>query len=342
MVERRSDGKTSLALLGGVAPLSVAAAVALLYFMSSILIPCAIALVLVAMFDPLFERLGKYRIPLGVGVFIAFVVLALIFFILGSVLYAGLFGIIERWEFYSGKFQAIANSAMLATGFDPRLVDIPELLKNAAGTALGIGGTFMGFLGNAFVVLLLFAFAAFEKPKLLKAAKSGSLPVNVAGIVTQFDLTFDRVSRFFAVKVLLSAVHGIACWIIFKIMGVDFAELWAALAFAMYMIPVFGSPLVSVLAATTFLLQSYPDWGMPLLLLLLVNVSGTVIGSIIDPALSGHELDVSPLLAMVSLLFWGWIWGITGAILAIPLTALARVVLEQVMKAKPSVGEATR
>ena len=74
---------------------------------------------------------------------------------------------------------------------------------------------------------------------------------------------------------------------------------------------------------------------IPILAFILMQVVQTVMGNVVDPKLMAFSLNLSPLLVLVSLIFWGWLWGIIGMILAVPLTATIKIIFENIEALRP-------
>ena len=119
-------------------------------------------------------------------------------------------------------------------------------------------------------------------------------------------------------------------WTAFSLIGVDFAFIWAVLSFLFNFIPSIGSIVVGVTSSVFALVQFYPDCephsrgGISMLTIQLV------LGNVIDPKLQGDSLKISPVVILFSLLFWGWLWGIVGLFLAVPLTVALKIVFENI------------
>jgi predicted PurR-regulated permease PerM len=110
------------------------------------------------------------------------------------------------------------------------------------------------------------------------------------------------------------------------VIGVDFALFWGFLAFVLNYVPTVGSILAALPALAVSLLQLGPGPTAVLAVVYLaVNIS---IGNVLDPILVGRRLGLSTLVVMLSLVFWGWTWGLIGMFLALPLTAAAKIALE--------------
>jgi len=106
------------------------------------------------------------------------------------------------------------------------------------------------------------------------------------------------------------------------IVGVDFAVLWGLSAFLFNFIPSIGPAIATIPPVVVALLTLGPGAALAAAIgCLVVNV---VIGNVVEPRLMGEQLGLSTLVVFVSMLFWGWLWGPVGALLAVPLTMLLR------------------
>jgi len=111
--------------------------------------------------------------------------------------------------------------------------------------------------------------------------------------------------------------------------------MWGVLIFLFNFIPYIGS-LVAVTLPIILSILKYADepW-KPLLITLLLLLIQRVVDNFIEPRLTGRKLGLSPLIVLLSLAFWGWLWGIVGMILAVPLTVIAKIILENIPETKP-------
>ena len=116
------------------------------------------------------------------------------------------------------------------------------------------------------------------------------------------------------------------------IIGVDFAILWGFLAFLLNFIPNIGSAIAAVPAVLIALVQLGP--GPAVLTAILYIVVNTIIGNVIEPKLLGKNLGLSVLVVFLSLIFWGWVFGTAGMLLAVPLTMTIKLILDQMDELK--------
>jgi predicted PurR-regulated permease PerM len=179
-------------------------------------------------------------------------------------------------------------------------------------------------LGNTFIVLLTTAFILLETNNLRRRVPLALRlnPEQVAGA----EQALVAVHHYLLIKALVSLATGLAVWLWLLLIGVEFPILWALLAFVLNFIPNFGSLLAAVPPALLALVRSGPTDMLAVLAgFVVVNL---VLGSILEPRIMGRRLGLSPLAVLFSLIFWGWVWGSVGLLLAVPLTMVVKIVLE--------------
>jgi AI-2 transport protein TqsA len=130
--------------------------------------------------------------------------------------------------------------------------------------------------------------------------------------------------------VLLGAVS----WVIMALFGLEFALLWAVLAAFLNFVPYVGSVLGVALPVLMALVQ-FGEPGVVLTLLLALTAAQFVIGNFLDPYVMGNSLNLSPFAILVSLAVWSALWGIPGAFLAVPITAIMTIVLSEFSGTRP-------
>jgi predicted PurR-regulated permease PerM len=136
----------------------------------------------------------------------------------------------------------------------------------------------------------------------------------------------SKIKSYMVLKALISLFTGIVIWIALSFIGTDYAFLWGVLAFLFNFIPNIGSIIAAVPAVFISLVQLGSM--SALLVTLLYVVVNITIGSIIEPKIMGKGLGLSTLVVFLSLLFWGWLLGIVGMLLSIPLTIMAKIIFD--------------
>jgi len=138
------------------------------------------------------------------------------------------------------------------------------------------------------------------------------------------DIT-EKVQRYIITKFLISLTVGLIVGIILRLFDIEFFILWAAFAILLNFIPNIGSVIAVILPSLMALVQ-YQSFGYAIFLAVVLIIVQNIIGNIIEPKIFGDRLGLNPLVILLSLLLWGYIWGIIGMFLSVPLTAIIKIV----------------
>jgi predicted PurR-regulated permease PerM len=181
-----------------------------------------------------------------------------------------------------------------------------------------------GILSNAFLIVLAVIFLLLEAsdfPLKFRAAFESA----DQSLSSLSDFTED-LNRYLMIKTAVSFVTGVVIWIILSLIGVEYAILWAILAFALNFIPNIGSFLASFPAIFLAFVQLTPMHAV--LTAMGYFVTNFTLGGLIEPRLTGERLGLSTLVVFMSLVFWGWVLGPVGMLLSVPLTMIIRILLQ--------------
>ncbi len=177
----------------------------------------------------------------------------------------------------------------------------------------------VGFFGKTILVVLFFIFLIAGtklKRKIIEHPESMSYKIN------------DKIAKYLATKFLVSIATGALTALVLFIMGVDFALLFGLLAFLLNFIPSIGSIIAVLLPLPVALMQFGPSWQLFLTLIIPGSIQFTI-GNLIEPRLMGESLGLHPVVVLLSLLLWGFLWGIPGMLMAVPMTAILKIILER-------------
>ena len=190
-------------------------------------------------------------------------------------------------------------------------------------------------LGNAFLIALYVLFLLIEE-SIFSAKLKAIFPESdrferVDGIVRKIE---NAVTDYIGLKTLVSLITGVLSYIVLLILGIDSPVFWAFLIFLLNFIPTIGSLIATLFPAIYALLQ-FGELTPFLLVLVLVGLVQVIVGNILEPKIMGNALNISSLVAILSLSFWGWLWGITGMIISIPITVMIVIVFAQFPGTRP-------
>lgn len=179
-------------------------------------------------------------------------------------------------------------------------------------------------MANLFLIILTIVFMLFEAQSLPKKLHLALDDPDMR--LKQIDRFLQSVNQYMVIKTLVSLATGIIVGVGLTFIGVDYAMLWAVIAFLFNYIPNIGSIIAAIPAVLLAFIQLGPAAaGGTALLYVGANM---VMGNIIEPKFMGRGLGLSTLVVFLSLIFWGWLLGSVGMLLSVPLTMVVKIALE--------------
>ncbi len=145
-------------------------------------------------------------------------------------------------------------------------------------------------------------------------------------LANTFKAITEQIQRYIILKIAINLCAGIIVTVFLAILGVDFPIIWGLFAFLFNFIPTIGSAFALILPVVMALLQ-FGSVTFALLVALILIAIQTIFFNLIEPNLIGKRLNLNPLLILMSVLIWGYIWGIIGMLLAVPLTAIIKIII---------------
>jgi predicted PurR-regulated permease PerM len=187
-------------------------------------------------------------------------------------------------------------------------------------------GTFVSILSTIFLVLIFLIFMIAGRHKLDgKIRRFSSNPRRSAQIVEMVENIDRQVQKYLALKTVISLASGLVSMFIIMAFGVRYAILWGFITFILNYIPNIGSFISKILPFAFSLLQLGRLWPAVWMLAILF-VTDAIVGSIIEPRVMGTGLGLSPLAILIALFFWGWLWGVPGMILSVPIIVVMKII----------------
>lgn len=313
---------------------------------ASVLQPFLIACLIVYAILPVHTRLVRWGVP-STAAYAALLAGTLTLFLgVGEYVYASLSGqSVDRWAEYRDGVETLATRALraLPAGMVPagglHLDNLlsPDSRANAMfrGWARTAVGELFGLLTTCLVVFVYLLFLIAEVaslPDRVRKALPGRRAEQVLAVAREVN---HAIGQYIGLKSFVSLLQAVLSLIVLAGFGVDFAVMWAVLIFLLNFIPYIGSTIAVgspiVLAFVQYPSEPWRGVAVALLLLLVQRV----IDSFVEPRLTGRQLGLSPLLILLTLAFWGSLWGIVGMILAVPLTVIGKIILEAIPETRP-------
>jgi predicted PurR-regulated permease PerM len=291
---------------------------------SGLLNPVLMAGFLALLLQPLVPRLRKLGVAGGLAVGI--VVFALVVAGLALVGFVGisLRQVATEIPTYRTQLEGIGSSVtrmLAARGIDAGAYVESALRGPQVGRAvLNTMGAVAGAFGNLVLTFFIFAFMLGGMGEMERRASRRAR--DHSPLAARF-LDFSETLRgYIGVRAALGLVAALLDYIVLVVLGVEHALLWGVLSFILSFVPNIGFTLSMVPPTLLALLEG--GWVRALIVFAAYNIINTVIDNVIGPRFVGKQMQISALLSFLSVIFWAWVLGPTGAILAVPLTVLVR------------------
>ncbi|MES1945172.1 hypothetical protein PC39_13682 [Salinisphaera sp. PC39] len=259
--------------------------------------------------------------------------------LLGGTVWLSLGMLFEKAPAYIQSGQQLWDQwQALAQRHEVHLEMLARPLQDLSSQALALVTSGVGYLWLLTAMLLLVFFLV-----LLMLIEAGEWREKIASslgeararaIMGTVYAASEQVRRFLVVKTWISALTGVSSGLWLWWLGVDFALLWGIVIFLLNFIPYVGSTIAVVPPTIIALLQFGPWQALSTLVGLIIIQQ--VLGNFVDPRLAGRTLAIPPIVVLVSIVFWGWVWGLAGALIGVLLTATLVIVLDHIPALRPA------
>jgi len=293
---------------------------------SEILVPFLLSLFIAIILSPSYNFLNKKGLPSAISLTIVISVFIVFLILVVKLIGSSVHEFSANIDFYNqqllhifSKFTDFVKSMGIEIDYEAigNIINTKQIMNFSTVIIKSIGSIF----ADGFVILLTVIFMISESKYFiykLEYASSENEAVN------HIEEIFNRIKAYMVLKAVISILTGFIIWIALTIVGTDYAFLWAVLAFILNFIPNIGSIIAAVPAVLLTLVQL--GTVSALIVSGIYVVVNIIIGSVIEPKVMGKGLGLSTLVVFLSLIFWGWLFGIVGMLLSIPLTIMAKII----------------
>ncbi len=306
----------------------------LLRLAKPVFFPFFLAIFFYFILSPVLDVLVRLKIPKALAVALIIVTAFFLFYLLGVLFYTSGRAFAASLPDYAQRMNSVLSS--MAEKFHLSKFDWDPWLWSKTLDTGKVAAFFLRSMNQVFsffsTFILIFIFLVFmlSGRGKLKTKVEGAFSHQRATKINQIIDKIDRqVQKYLIIKTGISFLSGTVTMVVLLAFGVDFAVLFGFLTFLLNFIPTLGSitsiGLASIIAAFQFGSILPALW----ILLILAGLD-VVISSVLEPKLMGRGLGLSPLVVLFSLFFWGWLWGIPGMILAVPVMAVIKIVCANV------------
>lgn len=307
----------------------------LLYLGRSLLLPFVIALIVWYMIDTLARSIESVKVsqkglPRWLTLLLALTAIGITLNMIVELIVGNLTALAGDAATYQARLEEILASVTEKLGLEEEL-DIREMLPDNILTQLatGMASALTTMAGSASLVFIYVIFLLFEQStfdKKLRALFAKPEKTEVAFAMRQ-EIA-GRVRHYVGIKTAVSILTGVLTSICLTLFGLPYAPLFGFIAFLLNYIPTIGS-MIGVLFPAALALVFYDTLGPFFFITIVLGLIQFSIGNLLEPRLMGTSLNISPLIIMLSLAFWGAIWGVTGMVLCVPLTVIIMIVCAQ-------------
>lgn len=299
----------------------------ILVYAKAIMMPFVIALFLAIVLNTLADWLKKrYNFPhlagvlAGIALILGLAALSIIFvsnsissFVDGANIYAEKLNATIDWLLHTANRMGIKINAQFLSDTISRL----PLLNMVRA----MGGNLVSFISNTMLVCLFLIFLFMGRSA---TEEKNSLTSSIE----------KQISYYLIIKLFVSLLASAATWLALTITGTELAVMFAVITFVLNFIPNIGPFIATLLPMPVLFLQYGFDWHI-IVAASLLTAAHFVIGNVLETKWLGKGMDLNPVVVIASLIFWALVWGTVGALLAVPLTSIIKMILERSEPTKP-------
>lgn len=312
-----AERRWMLAIVGLIATILVFAALDLT---STIFAPVACAFFIIALAWPIQAAL-QARMPQLLALAIVVSVITAVFLVFGSVVAWGFSRIARYLIADAARFQAIYEQVTLwleghgivIAGIWSEHFNVRWLIRAMQEITGRLNTTVTFWL----VVLVYVILGLLEVDPIARKIRSLTSAATARILIDGSAITAAKFRRYMVIRTIMSVATGAFVWALVSMTGLDLAVEWGVIAFALNYIPFIG-PFIATVFPTLFALAQFASWQTAFWVFAGLNVIQFVIGSYIEPRVSGTALAISPFIVLFSVFFWTYFWGLFGAFIGVP------------------------
>ncbi|NDK07955.1 AI-2E family transporter [Candidatus Gracilibacteria bacterium] len=308
----------------------------ILYIGDSFIIPFVIAFLLAFSLIStytFFIKIIKYK-------FLAFVLnimlYSIIFWVMYKIINSNIQDIVSKAGFYQDQFRFLIDKSVARFGLEEgefyqklwSYINFQDIFTNMATLVTNM----LGYIGTTlfYLIFILLEYKFFNK-KVTLMVENEEKRRKVFEIINKIK---KDIKTYFTIKIFISFCSATMYYIVMRTIGLDFAMFWAFLIFILNFIPNIGS-IIAIFFPMVLSLIQFDNFSYFFVMVATFVSIEMVMGNIVEPKLTGNKLNLSPLVILLSLVFWGSIWGIVGMLLSVPIMVIINIILSKFDETKP-------
>lgn len=299
-----------------------------------VLFPFFLAIFLSFILYPILDLLTRIRVPRTLAIIVILLFTFFVIYLMGALFYSAGKTFAVEFPRYGDRINAILSDLLGRLSLERFRIEnidwIGQLDIDRIGRILGSSlGPFFSFLSNLFLVLIFLIFIMSGRGKTKEKINKSMDHIRASRVIHVIKNIDSQIQRYLAIKTVVSFFTGLFVTIVLLIFQVDFAVVFGFFAFLLNYIPNIGSFIATSLPVVIAFFQFESAWPAFWILVLLITIQ-MIMANGVEPRLMGQGLGLSPLVVLFFLFFWGWLWGLPGMILAVPIAAVIKIVCSNV------------
>lgn len=307
-----------------------------------IFVPLFLSLLMYFLFNGVVKKLSR-KIPKFIVLLFLLIFIFVVFYFFGILVIAGVTSFIQKFPAYSTKIVIMVKTIFAQLRIPVEEVnnyintfDWTKSINTSYITSIvsATFGSLASYVGNLILVLLFLMFMLAGRNSLIdrvEKAFSEDKSDEIKFIINSIE---NKVQHYLMIKIFVSLLTAVIGGFIIFLGNIDFVIFFSLIIFLLNFIPNFGSIIATLFPLTIGIINH--GLSLPILLVMIgLMLTQFIIGNILEPQITGKNLNLSPIVILISLIFWGWTWGVVGMILAVPLTSAMKIMFEHIEVLKP-------
>jgi predicted PurR-regulated permease PerM len=314
--------------------------------MKSIIVPLVLALIISFILNPIILYFEKRHIPEIISIILVLTVTFCVLFLIAQLINLNIKSFLANINQYEERFKSIltkvldaftiASGAVKLGNESTQFPTISAILENISikDIVTSILGSISSILSDSFLVLLYLLFLLIGRNKMIQkmdVAFNSDTSSKMKTIVKKIN---KQINKYIITKTLISLLTAALVTFTLWLFNVEFAFIWGFLTFLLNFIPNIGS-IIATFFPLSFALIQFENVMIAVWIGIILLSIQFLVGNVLEPKILGQSVGISPVVVLFSLLFWGYVWGIIGMILAVPSAVLIKIILENISGLKP-------
>ena len=297
-----------------------------LNFSKPIMIPFVMALLIRILIDPIIDfQIDYLHVHRIIAVLVSLFLIVFLFIIIVPFIGGSVVTFLQSADDYNSKVLVLIDFIInilqdFNISVDREIIRETFIKLPFLDWASSLLSNSANFLSKFFLVVIMTLFLLLGKKE-----------INTS---PEWNEIIGSVKKYIFTKFITSSATGILTGFIYWFLGIELAIIFGSLTFILNFIPYFGS-VTAVLIPLPIAFLQFSDPSSMVLVILLPALVHLIIGNIIEPRIFGETLGLHPITIILSLIFWGMLWGIIGTLLAAPITAIVKIIFQKIDTTKP-------